>query len=221
MKPLTMRALTAGAITAALVLALVATSASAQYPSPEEPITVELSDPTPEVGETITLNIVVQNPDAASELSQGPRLVLAGGPLSAPSAAGSALQQGPPFSCTAGVSGGEGAEVSPEDFETDSDGRASLELYTGTQPATLTVSIVCGELSTQVVVPVGGADDGAGTDPDTGEVPGPPDTGMGSTSGSESFSPFWVIAGGLAAAGGAIGLGVVARSRSGRDRAGN
>lgn len=221
MSMLALRALTAIAVMGAALLALVVTSASAQYPSPEEPISVELSDPEPGVGETITLNIVVQNPDAAAERLEGPRFVLAGGPHDAFSLATTASQQGPPFSCTSDVTGGQGATVSPEQFETDSEGRASLELFTGTAPGTLTVSIVCGDLSTQVVVPVGDEEDGDdGDDGDgAGVTPGPPDTGVG-TAGNDASLPAWVIISGLVIVGGSVALGLVGRARWGRTSGG-
>ena len=157
-------------VTAVAASVTLAVPAAAQYPAPQEPITISVSNPNPGVGETVTINIVISGNQARAidGDASGPLFVSARKPSPAMLQA-LAFQQSAPYTCTSAVSGGSGATVNPTNFTTDDEGRASLSLFTGTQPGLLTVSVQCGSLSSQVVIPVGGA----------ATPPAPPATGFG------------------------------------------
>lgn len=195
------------ALAGAALVALSVGAVSAQYPPPQGQVAITVSDPTPGVGETVSLTIVVTPAAAANLDSSGDDAILASYPRAPGEAGDSLLQQAPPFSCTAGVTGGSGATVTPTSFNTDSSGAAALSVFTGSVPAVLTVSVECGVASGQAILTVGDgvaqqptapSGDGDGTPgvpstggtpgtPSTGATPGAPSTGSGSESGDTSL----------------------------------
>ncbi|MGE5597276.1 MAG: hypothetical protein ACM3S1_14725, partial [Hyphomicrobiales bacterium] len=184
-----MRFLTAVLASAAMLGALAVAPAFAQYPPPGEPITITPSNATPAVGQTITLQIQVNQQQAAAIGNQGGGVILASA-MKPGAATGPQAQAGlQVVACTAGVTGGAGATVTPTSFNTDAQGRAELSLYTGTQPGTLTVGVTCGSNSAQILVQVGAATptvtatapgvEVTGTPPGGGATPQAPNTGTG------------------------------------------
>ena len=131
---------------AATVLALPVSAALAQYPPAGGNVTVTTSDPNPDTGATVNIPVAVL--DATS------------GPVA-------------DAACTATVSSqpGSDASVSPPSFTTDSEGKATLSLSTGSSNGAVTVEVSCGDLDATVTVPIGSIS--------------PPDTGAGLSSSEE------------------------------------
>ncbi len=114
---------------AVALLALGVTSAFGQYPPPVGNVTVSVSDSHPAPNTTVTATVRIVD-------SQGR---VAGG-----------------ASCTASVSGGAGASVSPSSFTSNADGSFSLDIGTGSAAGSVTVSISCGGAGASATIAVGG-----------------------------------------------------------------
>ena len=199
------------AAVASVIVALVAIApAAAQYPPPTGSITATVSDQTPGVGQTVTVNITVSATQAAAPTGAGHDIL-------ASVVKPEAQTQAPPYACTSSIAGGIGATVTPVSFKTDAQGAASLKVFTGTQPGQLTVSVKCGELSTQVILTVGG---GTTTTPSTGgggqgNVPSAPNTGLGNESSGSSTPVAWIVIGvGIGLLGLATAMYLAARRRN-------
>jgi hypothetical protein len=221
-----------GILVAIAALASISVAAG-QYPPAGSPVTITASDPNPGTGETISLTIHVTEQTSANIDTDSGRAILASVPKDeANTGQVTAASFAAPYNCTSSVSGGAGATVTPASFTTDASGDASLSLYTGTQAASLTVSVNCGgALSGQAVIPVGAAAPTATTAPGqptattapgqtapTSAPPAPPSTGEGvTTSGGDSF-PWLPIVAVAAIAAAAAGF-LVLRTKSGETNA--
>ena len=117
----------------ALSVALVAGGvARAQYPPPGGNVTVTPSDPTPDVGDTVTLTIAVVDEDGNPVANQA---------------------------CVAQVTSqpGTGASVVNPNVQTDASGNATVQVNVGDTAGAVTVTVTCGELSGSAVLSVGQA----------------------------------------------------------------
>lgn len=189
--------------------------AAAQYPPPGAAVVITTSDPNPGVGETVSLTVQVSAPAASNIEGTSGRAILASMPSAPQDDIRTASLQAPPYSCTTSVSGGSGASVSPSTLQTDANGVAAVSLYTGTQAANLTVTVSCGTVSGQAIVPVGNVGGGGGSGPTT-TVPQPPSTGLG-TGGDSGMGDgaTWMIVVGAAAVAIAGTAGVALRKTRG------
>lgn len=106
--------------------------ARAQYPPPGGNVTVTPSDPTPDVGETVTLTIAVVDEDGNPVANQA---------------------------CVAQVTSqpGTGASVLNPNVQTDANGNATVQVNVGDTAGAVTVTVTCGELSGSAVLSVGEA----------------------------------------------------------------
>jgi hypothetical protein len=186
-----MKRMIVAVVVSAIVAMMAVAPAAAQYPPPTGSVAVAVSDQTPGVGETVTVDVVVSATQAAVPGGGGHDIL-------ASVAKPAALTQAPPYACTSSVAGGSGATVTPTSFNTDAQGKATLSVFTGTQPGQLTVSVKCGELSSQVILTVGGGG-ATGTPPSSGggqtPVPGAPNTGLGGGSTGSSSPIAWIVIG--------------------------
>jgi hypothetical protein len=208
-----------GAVLLAASLAVGTVSlAAAQYPPAGAAITVTPSDPTPDVGETVTVTFQVSGATSMNVAPQEGPAILASMPAAPRDAANSASAAAGPYTCASSVSGGVGATVSPSTVTTDANGVGSVSVYTGTAPAILTVAITCGSgasAQAQLVVGGGGQTPASPTPGRGGTVPQPPSTGSAQRSapGGDTAPWFAAIGLGLVAVAGA-GYVVARRSRS-------
>lgn len=98
--------------------------------------------------------------------------------------------------CTASVSGGSGASVSPSTFTTNAQGTAQLTVTIGNSTDDVRLSVACGQATSTAVLDV------AGTAP--GPLPRPPATGQGTGDGTgTAWLPIGAGALGLLATAGA------------------
>jgi hypothetical protein len=132
-KEVPMRAIRLIALSVASVLALSVSAAFAQYPAPAGSVGISLSTANPQVGSTVDATVRIIGPGGST---------LGGA------------------SCSASVSGGTGASVSPAEFTTGPDGSAALSVNTGSSAGQITVTVNCNVGGTNVVITTGG--DGGG-----------------------------------------------------------
>lgn len=130
----------------ALALGAMTREASAQYPPPTGSASVAVSNSTPAAGTSIAVSARVVAPTGAVV---------------------------PGVACTFQVVSqpGSDATVNPGPVTTDTSGVATSDLNVGTTPGAIVVGVQCGELSSQVIVSVAGAAQGAVILPSTGTGP--------------------------------------------------
>jgi hypothetical protein len=112
----------------------------------------------------------------------------------------------PNVSGTVSVASGQGTVLTPT-FTTGAGGTAQVSVQTGANPGQLSLRVTCGALATTGVVSVVSS---------SGTVvqPKPPDTGLGTESGSSSLPFAWILAGiALVGAAGAASATVAIRRR--------
>ena len=117
-----------GLMTVAL-LALGLSAAAGQYPPVAGNVTLSLSNPSVSTGSTVIATVRIVD-------SQG-------------HAVGGA-------SCTASVSGGTGASVSPSSFTSNADGSFPLSVSTGSSAGSVSLSVSCGGSGASASISVSG-----------------------------------------------------------------
>ena len=117
------------ALMAVALLALGFSAAAGQYPAAAGNVTLSLSNANVSTGSTVTAAVKIVDSEGR--------------------AVGGA-------SCTATVSGGAGASVSPGAFTSNADGSFSLSVGAGSSPGSVSLNVSCGGSGAAATISVGG-----------------------------------------------------------------